>query len=557
MSATLTLLDLAGSVALLLWGTRMVQTGIQRAFGAGLRRVLAAALGNRVRAFLAGIGATAALQSSTAAGLIVASFAANGLVELVPALAIMLGANVGSTLIVQVLSFDVSRCAPVLILAGVVMFRRGGVSRTHDLGRVAIGLGLMLMALRAVLDLLTPDAKEPSLRLLLGALAADPVVDVLLGAVLTWAAHSSVAIVLLIASFTAQGVLPPQAAFALVLGANLGTAVNPVLEGASGEDAAARRVALGNLLTRLIGCAVVLPLLGPISRLFVEFHPGAARDIADFHTAFNLALALAFLPLLGPYAAVLRRLVPAQVAAADPGRPMYLDAAAGEVPALAIAAAAREALRMADILSAMLEGAQEALASGDRTRIAETRRLDDVLDRLNRAIKSYLSALDVDALGDRDRQGITRIVGFTVNLEHAGDVVERNLLAHASKCVKRGLALTPADSEEIAGLMQRLNANLRAAVAVFMTEDARAARELAAQKAVMRDIEAAAMRNHFARLGPSPGRGSAISGIHLDIVRDLKRINDHLVAAAAYPVLEQQGELLPTRLRESGDPEAG
>src|SRR5690349_350868 len=161
MQTTWTLLDLAGSVALLLWGVHMVQSGIQRAWGTQLRRWIGGALGSRTKAFLAGLGVTALLQSSTATGLIAASFTANGLVPLVPALAVMVGANVGTTLIVQLLSFDVSRVAPVLVLIGVMLFRREGASRSRDLGRVAIGLGLMLLALHQILALVTPYEEVP------------------------------------------------------------------------------------------------------------------------------------------------------------------------------------------------------------------------------------------------------------------------------------------------------------------------------------------------------------------------------------------------------------
>jgi phosphate:Na+ symporter len=552
LNATFTLLDLAGSVALLLWGTHMVQTGVQRAFGPGLRRILGRALHGRGQAFLAGAGVTAVLQSSTATGLMVASFSANGLVDLVPGLAVMLGANVGTTLIVQVLSFDVARVAPVLVLIGVIMFRRGGATRTHDLGRVAIGLGLMLMALHELLVLVTPYEDVTSLRLLLGAVATEPVLDVLLAAALTWAAHSSVAVVLLTMSLAAKGAVPPDAAFALVLGANLGTAINPVLEGASGEDAAARRVTVGNLLNRLIGCGTVLALLAPIGRLLVQVVPETAREVADFHTAFNLASALVFLPLLGPYAALLRRWLPAGVAAADPSQPLHLDPNAAELPPLALAAAARESLRMADVLESMLHAASDALVGGDRKRIAETRRLDDVLDRLNAAIKSYLSTLDPEGLTEQDERRVVQILAFTTNLEHAGDVVDKNLMAHASKCLKQALSFSPQGRAQIADLLERLARNLRAAGAVFMTADPRAARELAGEKLVFRQVEGAATNAHFARLRAGRGITAAASTVQLDLVRDLGRINDHLVGSAAYPVLEEQGELLPTRLRAAG-----
>ncbi len=549
MDATLTLLDLAGSVALLLWGVRMVQTGVQRAFGPNLRRILSKALGNRCNAFLAGLGVTTLLQSSTATGLMVAAFAAGGLVDLVPALATMLGANVGTTLIVQLLSFDISRASPLLVLIGVVMFQRGDATRTRDLGRVAIGLGLMLMALTRLLEIMTPYEDVPSLRMLMGAVATVPVIDILLAAVLTWAAHSSVAVILLVMSLTAKGVVPPHAAFALVLGANLGSALNPLLEAATGSDPAAKRLPIGNLVNRLVGCAVALALLDRIGPALLSIEPDPARAVADFHTAFNLVLAVIFFPLLGPFAGLLKRWLPAQVDTNDPARPIYLDRAAREVPAIALAGAAREALRMADTVEAMLQRALDAFDRGDRKQIAETKRLDDVLDRLNTAIKTYLSSLDPEALSRDDHRRLSQILTFTTNLEQAGDIVERNLMDQATKRLKRGLTYSRQGRAEIHRMLERLTTNLRTAAAAFMFEDARAARQLAVEKEAFRDLETRATTAHFERLRAGRIDSAETSALHLDTLRDLKQVNAHLVAAAAYPVLEAQGELLQSRLR--------
>ena len=541
----------AGAVALLLWGVRMVQTGVQRAFGARLRAFLGAALRTPLKAFLAGIGVTAVLQSSTAAGLMVTGFAAGGLVDLVPALAVMLGANVGTTLIVQLLSLDLSAVTPALILLGVMMFRRSSVTRTRDLGRVAIGLGLMLLALHQLLDLVTPYEDAPSLRMLLGAIATEPVLDVVLAAGLTWAAHSSVAVVLLVMSLAAKGVVPPHAAFALVLGANLGTALNPLLEGAHGDDPAARRVPAGNLGTRLVGIALTLAVLPWLGEWLVRIEPDVSRAVADLHTAFNLIVAAIFFPLLSRYAALLRRMFPARVEPADPSRPVYLDAAARETPVVAVGAAAREALRLADVLEAMLLAARDAFIGDDRKRIAEARRMDDVLDRLNGAIKSYLTGLDPEAVSEEDSRRIAEVLAFATNLEQAGDVVDRNLLDHAARRVKRNQPLPPEARRELEALVARLIATLRAAAAVFMAGDVRAARLLAAEKEAFRALEATATEAHFAQIRAGRAEAAEAGAWRLDMLRDLKRVNAHLVAAAAYPVLTSQGELLPSRLRDA------
>ncbi|HEX3982753.1 MAG TPA: Na/Pi cotransporter family protein, partial [Acidisoma sp.] len=443
MDLSLTLLQLAGYVALLLWGVHMVQTGVQRAFGARLRGFLGSALRNRLKAFLAGIGVTAILQSSTATGLMVTGFAAGGLVDLVPALAVMLGANVGTTLIVQLLSFNMTGVAPALVLIGVLMFRRA-TAATRDFGRVFIGLGLVLIALGQFVDIVTPYEDVPSLKLFLGAVANQPLVDVILAAGLTWAAHSSVAVVLLVMSFAGNNVVPPDAAFALVLGANLGTAINPVLEGAGGNDPAARRVPMGNLLTRAVGTLIALPMLPWLGTLLITVEPEPGRAVADFHTAFNLLLAAAFFPFLKTYAALLRRLLPARVDPADPAQPLYLAAAAREAPVIALGAAAREALRLADVLEAMLVGLRDAFARPDRRQIAETKRQDDVLDKLNAAIKAYLTSLDTEDLTAADHQRVTEILTFATHMEQAGDIVEQNLLGIVTKKLRRGLAFSKA-----------------------------------------------------------------------------------------------------------------
>ncbi|MCX4150052.1 MULTISPECIES: Na/Pi cotransporter family protein [Paraburkholderia] len=399
MITTFTLIDLAGSVALLLLGTQMVQTGMHRAFGAGLRSLLGRSLRGGFRAFLAGTGATAVLQSSATTGLMTEGFAAEGGVGLVPALAVMLGANVGVTLIVQVLSFDLAAAvSPALILVGALMFRKVSNTRAHDLGRMFIGLGLMLLALHHLLELMTDYEDAPSLRMLLGAASTVPVVDVLLAAGLTWAADSNVAAVLLITSLCARNVVPPNTAFALVMGANLGTAINPVLAGTGPYDPASKRLPVGNLLTRLIGVVAALAALGPIGRFMVTMEPDNARVVADFHTLFNLVLAGVFLPILPHYASLLTRLLPSLVAVADPQQPPGTDPTARQIPKGVPETAAPNALRLADRFGEMLSGTRAASTDRERQLIVEIRQRGDILDSLNSAARTYLTPPDPEQL---------------------------------------------------------------------------------------------------------------------------------------------------------------
>ncbi len=272
------------------------------------------------------------------------------------------------------------------------------------------------------------------------------------------------------------------------------------------------------------------------------------RALADFHTGFNLLLALIFLPLLGPWASLLRRMFRAPVAPEDPSRPRYLDASAYENLSVGLAGAAREALRMADVLEAMLQGALDGLDGGDRKRISETKRLDDVLDSLDKAITGFLTQMDPEEMGEQESQRVAKILAFTKNIEHAGDVIERSLMPLAARRLKRGFTFYDDAAAEIREMIERLMANVRAAAAVFITHDIQAARRLIGEKEVFRDLEALAAEAHFARIRTGRVEIIETGALQLDVLRDLRRINAHIVTAA-YPVLEEHGELLPSRLR--------
>jgi Na+/Pi-cotransporter len=289
----------------------------------------------------------------------------------------------------------------------------------------------MLIALSQLLEIVTPYEDVPSLRILMGGIATDPLISMAFGALLAWAAHSSVAVVLLVMSFAEKGVVPFYAAMALVVGANIGTALNPLLEGARTGEAAGRRVAFGNVITRLVGAVVALPLLWWIGPQLVRIEPNLSRAVADFHTAFNVVLGLAFLALLGPFARLLERMLPDRIEAADPARPLYLDAVAAETPSIALGHAAREVLRMVDVLDSMIEGVADALRLRDREALSRTRRLDDVLDGLNREIKRYVTGLDPDSMTDDEHRRLEVILTF---FAQPGERGRRNRAQHNRVC---------------------------------------------------------------------------------------------------------------------------
>jgi phosphate:Na+ symporter len=552
ISFYIVILDLAGFAALLLWGVHMVQTGVQRTFGPKLRSFLATALSNRFKAMGAGAAVTVALQSSTATGLMLTAFSAGGLVELAPALAVMLGANVGTTIVVQLLSFDIVALAPLLVLAGVILFRRGAEA-THDFGRVLIGLGLVLTALHQFLALLGPLVADPRTHALLAHAGEYLPLAVLGAALFTWAAHSSVVTVLLAMSMVTKNMLPLDTGLALVLGANLGSAINPLLEGAGWSDPAAQRVPFGNLLTRVIGVALVLAGFRFVAPYVGQLGPTPARALANFHTLFNLGLAAAFLPWVRSYAKLVVRLLPQRNEGVEPGAPLYLDPAIRETPAMALGAATREALRMADTLEAMLAGLRTAIASPSRAGIEAIRQLDDVLDRLNTAIKAYLisiaPSIAPQVLKPADAERLAQVLAFATNMEHAGDLVDRNLLGVARRRLDRGLSFSPEGEADLVRLVDRVRANVRLAASLFVSGDEDAARRLVAEKEAFRAVESDAVAAHYQRLQSGNVSTVETSSLHLDALRDLKQVNSHLIEGAAYPVLTAKGALLPTRLR--------
>ncbi|HEY7239142.1 MAG TPA: Na/Pi cotransporter family protein [Burkholderiales bacterium] len=544
----LVLLDLMGGVALLLWGLHMVHSGLVRAFGANLRSFLRVALSNRLKAFLAGIGVTALLQSSTATALMISSFSAEGMVGLVSALAVMLGANVGTTLVIQALSLNVSAAAPVLLISGVWAFKRGSKSVTRDVGRVLIGLGLMLLALHFLVESLAPAENAPLAQEIFAVATKDPLMCVAIGALLSWGAHSSVAVVLLTMSLAYSHFISPLGALALIVGANIGSAVNPVLEGSTRNDPARYRVPLGNLGIRLVGCLAVMPFLGPIAKALAALDPSPLRMGADFHTALNLLIALVFIWPLRPIARLLEKALPARNRSADAGSPMYLDNASLETPALALASAARESLRMGEMVQDMLSQAITALMTQDRVLVADISRMDNAVDRLHEAIKLYVVQVTRGSLDEREGRRAMEIMAFIINMEHIGDIIDKNLMELAAKKIKRGLRFSEQGREELYAIHKRVLDDMRLAFAIFVSGDVNVARQLLDGKTRFREAEITASESHLSRLREGLPESIETSALHIDILRDLKRIHSH-VCAVAYPVLEASGQLLASRLR--------
>ncbi|HEX5628813.1 MAG TPA: Na/Pi cotransporter family protein [Usitatibacteraceae bacterium] len=549
-----TLLNLFASVALLVWGTHIVRTGILRVYGASLRRVLSKSVANRGSAFFAGLGVTSLVQSSSATALITSSFVSQNLIALAPALAIMLGADVGTALMAQVFSLDLSWLSPMAIFFGVVFFLSRKNTKAGQLGRVSIGLGLIILALQLIQEATQPIVTSAGSKVLFGSLSGDPMLDMLIGALFTVFSWSSLAVVLLTATLAAAHVISVPVALCLVLGANLGSGLIGLVA-TLGTPGAGRRVAVGNLFFKVSGCVVFSLALPLALQGLAQLDPDPRRQVLHFHVIFNVALAVGFLFLTDSIARLVEKWLPeAGAAGVQAAEPRHLDAGALETPSLALANAARETLRIGDTIEQMLNGLMEVLRTNDEKRVEELIRLDDDVDRLYTAVKLYLTQISREALDEKDGRRWAEIISLTINLEHVGDVIERILQDIKDKKIAHRLSFSDAGMQELCDLHAKLVANLRLGLSVFLTGDVKTAQMLLAEKEKFRDLERSYAALHLDRLSDQSVQSIETSSLHLDIISDMRRINSFF-CSTAYPILEQAGQLRKSRLR-SGTGEA-
>jgi phosphate:Na+ symporter len=548
-----TLLNLLAGVSLLVWGTHIVRTGILRLYGADLRRVLRRSVSHRFTAFVAGLGVTGLIQSSTATAMIVAAFAGQGLIGTAPALAVMLGADVGTSLVTVILSFNLAWLAPLLIFVGVTLFLARQSTNVGRFGRILIGLGLIIFALQWISLAARPFVEAAGVKVIFASLTGDVLLDMLVAALLTILCYSSLAVVLLTATLASLSMISLPVALGLVLGANLGSGLLGMLSTLQSPPEA-RRVTLGNFLFKLIGCVLVIPFITRIDGWVSALDLVPAREVVLFHFAFNVALSLLFIFWTERIARVAERLLPNRPLADDPTRPRNLDPSALDTPSLAIANAAREAMRIGEVIEDMLTGMLTVLKTNDRALAERLRKKDDVVDALYTATKLYLTQVSREALEEREGRRWTDIISFTINLEQVGDIIERVLTDIEDKKIGKQRSFSEAGMAEICDLHARLVSNLRLGMSVFLHGELKSAQELLGQKVLFRDLERAYADSHLSRLAENTPESIETSSLHLDLISDLKRINSH-ICSIAYPILEEAGVLARTRLKEPA-PEA-
>ena len=532
----LTLLNLLSAVALLVWGTHIVRTGIMRVYGADLRRVLSRSIEQKPMAFLAGVGVTTLVQSSNATTLLVTSFVAQNLVSLTPALVVVLGADVGTAIMARILTFDLSWLSPLFIFFGVVFFLGRKQTRAGQLGRSSIGLGLILLALQLIVEAARPITQASGVQVLFSSLTGDIMLDALIGAVFAIISYSSLAAVLITATLTATGVISFKVALCLVIGANLGSGLLAMIN-ASGSNAAGKRVALGSLLFKLIGCVIILPFVNPVAIWLDKLPVSDEELVIFFHVFYNLIRCVVLVPFADPMARLCRRLISDDTESALILKPKHLDRSALDTPALALVNAARESLRMGDVLEQMLD-AFSKVVHGEPREERTVRRLDDDVDVLYTAIKLYLARMPKEDLGEEDSRRWSEIIEMSLNLEQAGDIIERMSSDVADKSLAARRAFSAEGLKELEALHEQLIANLRLSLSVFLSHDVTSAKRLRRAKHRFRLMIRRYSHAHVDRLHQKNVQSIETSSLHLGLLGDMKRLNS-LFCATAYTVLEQ------------------
>ncbi len=545
MESTIVMINLFGAVALLLFGLSQVKEGATRAFGIRLRTGLAQGTSGQARSFLAGFVATIALQSSTATALMIASFVEKGLVRARMAQIVLLGANVGTAVTAWIVATGVDWLSPLLILGGVLLYRAGRSSARQGAGTALVGIGLMLLSLHLLGLATEPMRESPALAAFLTMLDTAWPVALLFAAALAFISSSSLAVVVLILSLSAAGILSSGLTIALVLGANLGGAIPPFIATLS-ASASARRVTAGNLAVRAIGCAIALPLAGPVAEFLQTLSLSPAKLPVDIHLLFNIALAIAAWPFSSLLSGAMLRLIPDEPKA-ETG-PLYLDDRALTTPVIALSGATREVLRVGDLIERMLIASMNAFHHNDLKELRDVAKLEKQVDVLQQEVKLYLSRLGRGGLNDEHGRRSIVIIDYAINLEHMGDIIEKSLTEQVKKKIDNGLKFSEEGYQELKTLFNLTIDNLRIAQTIFVTRDADLARHLMEVKVDVRHMEKRSSERHLERLRDGRADSLQTSSLHLDILRDLKRINAHIVSVA-HPILDEGGLLTESRLR--------
>ena len=525
------LFALLGGTALLLYGVRLVGEGLQRAAGARLRHVLSTLSGNRLKALAVGAGVTALLQSSSATTVMLVGFASAGLLSLRQTIGVILGADIGTTVTVQLLAFDLLDIAPLIVFGGWALSLAKGTP--GYVGRAVLGFGFLFLGMKLIVDGTVPLKESPLFADILAALTGQTILLLVIAAAFTALVHSSAATIGLAISLGQSGLMPLEGALPIILGANVGTAAT-ALVASLGANTEARRVAIAHAGFKLGGVLLFLPLLAPFSALVAGTSPDIPRQIANAHTLFNVALALLFLPTAHWAADFITRSVPER--RTSEGGAIYLNAQTLDTPAVALGQAVRETLRLGDVVVRSLKDSLTVFERNDVALMREVVARDDVIDRLEEDIKQFLIQLGGQSLTEEQAERETALIFVIANLEEIGDVIEKNLMELAEKKIRGGHVFSQQGWAEIADLHGKVLENLELALSALAAQDTSIAEKVIRHKSRINVLERQWRQTHIARLHEGLPETIDTSSLHLDLLANLKRANS-LTAGIAYAVL--------------------
>ena len=531
-SADLVLFSLLGGTALLLYGVRLVGEGLQRAAGTRLRHVLSTLTGNRLKALAVGAGVTAVLQSSSATTVMLVGFASAGLLSFRQTIGVILGADVGTTVTVQLLAFDLLAVSPLVVFVGWVTWTIGR-GTVRYIGQAVLGFGFLFLGMKLVSDGTAPLATSGLFRDMLTALTGQPLILLLVAAVFTALVRSSAAVIGLALSLAASGLMPLSSAIPIIFGANIGTAAT-ALFAAIGQNAEALRVAAAHAAFKVIGVILFVPFAGLFTDLVARTAPDVPRQIANAHTLFNVILAAVFLPFTNLAADLFTRLVPDRTTTSTGA--IYLNTQTIDTPAVALGQALRETLRMGDVVIQSLRDSLAVLEHNDERLLREVIARDDVIDRLEEDIKQFLIGVGQQQLTEEQAERETALIFVIANLEEIGDVIEKNLMELAAKKIAGHHVFSQQGWSEIRELHAKVLENLELAMSALASNDATIAEKIIRHKSVVNVLERQLRQTHIRRLHEGLRESIDTSSIHLDLLANLKRANS-LVAGIAYAVL--------------------
>jgi len=543
------LLSIAGAAALLIWAVRLVRTGVERGFATPLRIWLRHSARNRFLAAATGMGAAVLLQSSTAVAVFVSNFVSKGGLAASAGLVILLGADVGSALVTQLLMVRQAFLIPLLLLIGVGIFLRGA-GNMRQIGRILIGLALIFVSLDMIREATSPLVGNPGTQAVMAYLASDLLTAFILGAGIAWIVHSSVAAVLLFVTLAGQTVLPTTAAAGMILGANLGGALIAYVFTLTAPSVA-RRMIVANVALRGGGAILITLLISARPDLLEQLGSTPARQSINLHLAFNLVLAIVALPFVGPLMAVLNRIMVDKTA---DNKPMVsvsaLDPSVLDRPQRGLDCAARELLGMGQKIEQMLSAVEPLYDQWDTAAGKLIRDQDAEIKKMHLNVKLYLAKLGKKGLEEDLSRRSMELASISSSLDSASDAIARIMLELAKRLDMQKLKFSSQGRKEISDFADRVQSNVQLALNVMMNQNPAEARELVAAKEKVRQVEQKLQRNHIGRLRDGLSESIDTSNIHQETLRALKQINTAF-SMVGYPILLKSGDLLESRLAET------